>query len=621
MLKNIKLKLILLLILGLVYSFFAYIITIDKNNRIQIEYNQKIKDLTIHYNLTIDNFLSDAKIIADTIQNDKEIIKLFDEATNSSVEKQALLREEAYKKLQLVYLRSKQKGVHQFHLQFKDNTTFLRMHKPNKFDDDLTKIRYSYKLLNDTLKPVFGFEQGRSSHAFRYLYPIYNDKNIHIGAGEVALSSNYIQDKLSSVNKIHAHFIVDKKIFDVKTWETKHLTSKYIQSIENKNYMFVLDKHVNKNDLINTKKLVNILQDKILNNISLKKPFSLHGKINNKTQVMTFLPIKNIKDKKVVAYIVSYTNSTYIDNMIKDYKSILLLIFFVMLIIFYFIYKTILNKQQLQQKIKEKTVKLENLNNNLEEKVKVEVEKNRKKDDLLAKQAQSAALGEMMDAIAHQWKQPLSVIGMHVQSLSLGLEYGVVATEDDIKKVSDKVKFQTQHLIDTIDEFRSFFRQGQKRTNINVKQLIDETLLLMKDKIIEDKIDIYFNGDTDIELLCLPNELKHIFINLINNSSDAFVDNNISNRLIKFEIKDNENQIIINISDNAGGIPISYIDKVFISNFTTKDKGKGTGIGLYLSKQIIDKLNGKLEVCNKNIIDNGTKYKGAQFSLIIPKNI
>ncbi len=615
--NNIKLKTILVLLFIIIYSILTYFVTTDKNNRVSIEQEQILKNLTLHYELTIDNFLSDAKILENIIQNDKQVITLFSKAANGSKKEQDTLREELHKILLPLYLRAKQKGVHQMHLQFSDNITFLRMHKPEKYGEDLTDIRYSYKYTNKTKKPVFGFEQGKSSHAIRYVFPIFKD-GVHIGASEVALSTNYIQNKLRNVNKLHTHFLVDKQIFDVKTWETKHLVSRYIKSIENDNYMFALDNHVTPKDILNTKKLIKPLKNDIAYNISLKEPFALNIIINKKAKIIAFLPIKNIKDKKVVAYLVSYNDSPHLDSIFSDYKRLLIGLFFIILILFYFIYKTLKNKEELKSKIEEKTKKLKELNENLEAKVNMEVAKNRKKDELLAKQSQSAALGEMMDAIAHQWKQPLGVISLHVQSLSLGLNYGVIANSDDIKEVSKKVKYQTEHLISTIDEFRSFFRQNQEMTNVNIKNLIEETFHLMKDSLIIDNIKTEVFGDNTQEIECLPNELKHIFINLINNSIDAFIENNIKNRIIRFELIDDANKFIIKISDNAGGIPSNILDKVFLSNFTTKEDDKGTGIGLYLSKQIIEKIHGTIEVSNHELQDKNKIYQGVQFKITLP---
>jgi signal transduction histidine kinase len=615
--KNIKLILFLVLCFLLVYAMVVFIIVQDKNSRVAIEYQNKIDDLKVHYDLTIDNFLSDARSASNIIRNDKRIIDILSIVESKSKKEQAILRKELYKLLMPQYNRLKKKGVHQLQFQFTNNITFLRMHKIDKFDDDLTNIRYTYKKTNETHTSSIGFEQGRSSHSIRYVFPLFDSNKKHIASAEISLSTNYIQDKMMKVNKVHTHFLVNKHIFEAKTWETKHLTSKYIHSIEHDDYMFSLGNHINKKKLHFLDNLIVPLKDSIHQKILLKKPFALHTSSNNTTTIIAFLPIKNVKDKKVVAFLVSYTNSPYLQSLKNDCKIIALVVFFILLIIFYFIYKNIKYKENLELKILEKTLELKELNNNLEQKVQDEILKNSHKDKLLAKQSRSAALGEMMDAIAHQWKQPLGVIRLHVQSLALGLEYGVIADIEDIKDVNKKVEYQTEHLISTIDEFRSFFRENQKQTNANIKKIIDETLLLMKDKIIEEKVHTSFVGKEDIELFCSVNEFKHVFINLINNSIDAFKENDIKNKHIIFEVKQTSEQIIINVIDNAGGIPEYIISKVFKSNFTTKEEGKGTGIGLYLTKQIVEKVNASIKVQNEELTIENKSYKGANFSIIV----
>ena len=616
--KNLNLKLIIFITFLVTYIIFVFLITQDKKNRISLKHNQQVNNLQLHYNLTIDNFLTDAKSFASIVKNNKKVIKILLMAKKASKKERIILRQELYSLLLPLYKRAKEKGVHQFQFQFTDNTTFLRMHKPEKFDDDLSEVRYSYKHTNKTKKPVYGFEQGRSSHSIRYVYPIFDKDNNHIINAEVALSTNYIQDKLIKVNKIHSHFLVDKSIFDAKTWETKHLTSKYVNSIEDENYMFSLDKHTDLKRLEETKQFIIPLKDEIKKHIDLKESFALHTQFNDKINIIAFLPIKNIKEKKVVAYLVSYTNSTQLYTILKDYNQLLLIVFIVLLIIFSLIYRNLEYRRNLEFSIKEKTLQLQDLNKNLEQKIEVAVKENRIKDELLASQAQSAALGEMMDAIAHQWKQPLGIIKLHVQSLSLGLEYGILATNDDIKDVNQKVALQVEHLVSTIDEFRSFFRPNKTQSNIKVNTIVNETILLMKDSLMADKVEVNIIGNENIKVTCSPNEFKHILINLVNNSMDAFEENNIQHRRIIFDIQKSQHNIIINVLDNAGGIPEDVITKIFTSNFTTKEEGKGTGIGLYLTKQIVEKLNATIEVTNKEVSYENIKYTGACFSITIP---
>lgn len=259
-----------------------------------------------------------------------------------------------------------------------------------------------------------------------------------------------------------------------------------------------------------------------------------------------------------------------------------------------------------------KNNRLHELTNNLQQLVDEEILKNKKQSEILARQAQSAAMGEMMDAIAHQWMQPLSVIVMNMQSLVLKQDFEERVSKEDIDFTYEEINAQVEHLSTTINEFRGFFRPNQKLVEMKIVDIIDSTLLLMKDILEKFSIKIEIIGDKEATLFCMPNEIKHIFINMINNSKDAFVEKNIKNRKIIFELLEDKTNTTIKISDNGGGIPEGIIKDIFNSNFTTKTEGKGTGIGLYLTKQIIQKLHGSIGA--SNIED------GVSFTFTIEKN-
>jgi len=241
--------------------------------------------------------------------------------------------------------------------------------------------------------------------------------------------------------------------------------------------------------------------------------------------------------------------------------------------------------------------RIKELNDNLESKVKQEVKKNRQKDKMLQDQDLKASIGGMMDAIAHQWKQPLSVISIIVQELEFNAEYSKVE-QKDIKRASDETQIQVDHMIDTLDEFRSFFRGNKKTQSVKFKDLVESTLRLLKDDIHINQIHVSIDCNQEEKVNIIPNEFKHVLINIINNAKDAFIENKIKNRKIDIVIYEKDNNVIVNIQDNAGGIPIDIVDKIFEPNITTKEEG--TGIGLYMSKVIIEKIGGSIEVCNKN---------------------
>ncbi len=253
----------------------------------------------------------------------------------------------------------------------------------------------------------------------------------------------------------------------------------------------------------------------------------------------------------------------------------------------------------------EEKLKLQQLNENLQEEVEKAVKELRTKDTLLLKQSKDAAMGEMIDAIAHQWKNPLGIIRMLGQSIKLEYELG---SKPEVKMVienSTKIEEQVDHLLETLEEFRSFFRQNAVLKETTVDTIINSVNILLKDELIKNTIQVSKNGDLNSKIKIYPNEFKHVLINLINNSRDAFIQNGIKDRKINYTIIDKHKSTLIQVCDNAGGIKEDIIANIFEANFTTKDIGKGTGIGLYMTKQILDKIGADVVVYNK---DNGVCF-------------
>jgi signal transduction histidine kinase len=261
-------------------------------------------------------------------------------------------------------------------------------------------------------------------------------------------------------------------------------------------------------------------------------------------------------------------------------------------------------------------------NQKLEYKVQKEIEKNKKQEELILRQEKIAALGEMMDAIAHQWKQPLSLIGLGVDELQMKKLLNGEITSEDLAQASSEVNEQINHLVNTIDEFRRFFRPNQKYDIVNIKESLLYVKKLMHDVLLKNNIVFEIQGDDSLEYELIDTEFRHIFINLINNSKDAFIENNIENKSIKINIFSHKEYIFITFTDNAGGIRQDVIDTVFKANVTTKEEGKGTGIGLYLVTQILEKLNATIEVENTQTVnDTGKVEKGAIFTIKLPLSI
>ena len=349
-----KLKLILSAVFIITYGLFFFISREDINERVDIALKEQTKEIKIHYDLIKDYFLTDAVSIRDNINNNKKVKSIFSKAQNASDDEKKILREELYRVLLPTYKRVQNRGILQLQFVFRDNISFLRMHKPSKFGDDLTDVRYSFKYVNDTQKDIEGFEQGKITHGFRYVFPFYDEQGKHLGAIDVALSSYAIQEKLLNVNKIHSHFLVKKDVFAVKEWDIDWDNKEYLPSIEHVDYLFAKTKNSQIKKMNGVEKdIIKSLRDKIALSISKDEAFAHYTVFEDTVKVISFLPIRNIKDKKTVAYIVSYTDDDNIYHLLKKFKIINTFAFFVLMLLFYFIYKNLNNEKNLNDKNRE----------------------------------------------------------------------------------------------------------------------------------------------------------------------------------------------------------------------------------------------------------------------------
>jgi PAS domain S-box-containing protein len=272
-------------------------------------------------------------------------------------------------------------------------------------------------------------------------------------------------------------------------------------------------------------------------------------------------------------------------------------------------------EKSLEQEVKSKTKELNELNLNLENRIIDEVEKNRQKDILLQQQTRLAAIGEMMGNIAHQWRQPLSAITAAISGLKLKEEFNVLEPKD-IVEANDSIMKSAEFLSKTIENFRNFFTKNNSQKTFLVVASIQDTLDIIKASYESHFIKVNLNLDENISYFGSENLLSQVLLNVLSNAKDALLQNNIENKIVSISLMQEEKNIRITIKDNAGGIPSNILDKIFDPYFTTKHQSQGTGLGLYMSSQIIQThFKGMLTVSNVEDVDG----KGAIFIIDIPK--
>ncbi|MDD2291608.1 MAG: PAS domain-containing sensor histidine kinase [Aliarcobacter sp.] len=235
---------------------------------------------------------------------------------------------------------------------------------------------------------------------------------------------------------------------------------------------------------------------------------------------------------------------------------------------------------------------------------------------LLIQQSKLASMGEMIANIAHQWRQPLSIISTSATGIKIQKEMGLLDDISEIKAL-ETINENAQYLSNTIDDFRDFFKKSKIKTFVNLDNLLEKTLKLILTRLKNKEITIIKNS-LDIEFETYEREMIQVFMNIISNSIDAFENKNYD-KFIFFETEEFENKIVIKIKDNAGGIDENIIDRIFEPYFTTKESKQGTGIGLYMCNEIIVKhLNGKIIVSNESFEYKNQKYIGSQFTIELP---
>ncbi|MAD41822.1 MAG: hypothetical protein CL623_05470 [Arcobacter sp.] len=244
----------------------------------------------------------------------------------------------------------------------------------------------------------------------------------------------------------------------------------------------------------------------------------------------------------------------------------------------------------------------------------LELEKE-ERDRLFFQQSKMAAMGEMLGNIAHQWRQPLSVISTIATGSKIQKDMNVLS-DTDFKKAMDSINETVQYLSETIEDFRSFFdNKNNKEKEFLLSRTIDKALNIVSSQFVSKDIEIIKNL-SEITILSSENEFIQVLLNILNNSKDALLKKENERKLIFIDAYINNNNIIIEIKDNAGGINEEIIDRIFEPYFTTKHQSQGTGIGLYMSQDIITKhLNGILSVVNDEYIYENTRYKGAKFCI------
>lgn len=350
-----KLKLSVFIVF-IILNFLVYMVTAhNENSKIEKALELHTEKLNTNYK----TYRYEQKITAENILSiiKRTSMKYLKKIPNASQSELADLRKKIYQALKAPYRRIKNKGLYQIHFVLPNNHSFLRIHKTEKFGDDLSRIRYSHKYVNKYRKAVEGFETGKTEGLYRYVYPLFDNDGNYICSVGISFSTTYLQKYFINVMNLHTHYLVTKKVLDVKVWKYKKGDTKYFESAESDDYLLVkTPEHSKENCVIKNGSKLKPHKEKIEKLLQKEKPFTIYVENKNDNndfiEVISFKPVKSTQNG-ILSWLVSYEKDPFIKSTIHNTIVLRITAFIMFAVMFYFIYKNIDQRVKLQKKTKE----------------------------------------------------------------------------------------------------------------------------------------------------------------------------------------------------------------------------------------------------------------------------
>jgi len=327
-----------------------------------------------------------------------------------------------------------------------------------------------------------------------------------------------------------------------------------------------------------------------------------------KNHIPYFVEHRIILDNSEIKYVEERSNNFYDTdgNILKSIGTVL----------------DVTDRKRVQRKLSE-------LNSTLEYRVEEEVKNSRYKDQQMLHQSRLAQMGEMISMIAHQWRQPLGAISATAIDMKIQMELETFdsSNDDDIKLCHDyfmnslnNIDGFVKGLTSTIDDFRNFYKPNKESLLSDINSPLNTALKIVRQNLASKEIEIEEEYDVKKDVEMFKNELVQVFLNILKNAQDNFIERGIEDAKIKISTQNLPTGVILEVCDNGGGIPEDIIDKIFDPYFSTKDEKNGSGLGLYMSKMIVEEHHhAKLRVFNYN--DSQGFCIGACFSIELNNKI
>ena len=508
---------------------------------------------------------------------------------NKSIEEQNRIRKELYLQTVNRFNTLKKRHILSINYILPDNTIFLKMIDPLDYGRKTSQKRETIQYVLKNQKSIYSYEVGKFGSGYRFLYPIIKN-DMFVGILSLTFSEKAITSTLMQQYDVFTNFIIYNKDFDKNflNYSDTYQVAHFENFLHKKDILEDLKKYTNQT-IENFKPSKNTSH--ILYEMGQKKEASSLF-MDERNSIVTIIPIYNLLSDEYSGFVSIISKGSTINLINSNYYTILSLLIFLYMALF------LLFLQQKTRIVMDKSLNEEMM----------------KKDQQLLEQAKMAQMGEMLGNIAHQWRQPLSAISTVASGTKLNHEYGLLNTED-IPRNMDIIVENTKYLSKTIDTFRDFIKEKRVEKEVLIQEKIEESLKIVQSSLENHHIKLIKEIDYSNPVLTymISEELSQVIINIINNAKDAIVQNNQENGRVKISQYTLNNKCHIKIEDNAGGINDKILPKIFDPYFTTKHQSQGTGLGLYMSRTIVEKhLKGTIQATN--IKD------GALFEIVLPIN-
>jgi signal transduction histidine kinase len=552
---------------------------------------QKTLIYTKAYNTIYDQYKELSSVVFTGLSTLTNIESKLEKLPYMSKKQQDKLRKEIYEKIIGRYDSLKKRKIKNINFILANDEIFLKVKKKNKRNIKISNKRKVIKYTRENLKPVDSFEIGKNGAGFRYVYPYIKDGKF-LGSMEITFGAEAITAGIMKQYSVLSNFFIKRDSF---SYEFLSSNQKKFKTSHHKNYMYDMRvlkelKKITNKDMKQLKPNREILTN-TYQMAQGKKSDSFYGK--DIESIFTIIPIKHAITKEYEAFLTIRSSAKELTTLSRNYTIILVLSIFLIASILFTTYLQIIRNEQEKRRL----------------------QKAMEKDKQLLEQAKMAQMGEMLGNIAHQWRQPLSTITTAASGVKINHEYDILKHEE-IPEFMETILKNADYLSKTIDNFRDFIKEKHELKELVIQEKIEKTLEIVSATLSSNYIKVIntVHYEEPIRINLIQGVLSQVLMNLLNNAKDAMVDNNVEERWVKIEAQNLEDKVIITLEDSGGGIPDDIMPRIFDPYFTTKHQSQGTGLGLYMSKEIMKKhLKGDIWVRNTE--------NGAKFFLLVPKNL